>query len=190
MADAQHDFAAVNAIDAESIGTPGKRTFRIRILCGDDSASLWVEKQQLAALGEAIPRLLEQLQTPDQHADQNPETIGYFPDDPTVEFKVGRFALGYSADEDRLVLLAHDLNVELEGEAEEEEEEEEEEEIEEEATPPTFMCRFTREQARQLSDACTDAVAGGRPLCMICHRPIDPDGHFCPRTNGHQKIQA
>ena len=179
MSDAQHDFAMVEAIDAESIGTPGKRTFRIRILGSDESASLWVEKQQLAALGEAIPRLIEQLTTPDQHAGEPPASIGYFPDEPSVEFKVGRLALGYAAEEDRLVLLAHDL-------AEEGEEEEEEEE----ETPPTFICRFTREQARQLSDACAEAVAGGRPLCTICHRPINPEGHFCPRTNGHQKLRS
>ena len=55
MAEAQFDFAAIDAIDAESIGEPGKRTFRIRILRDGESASLWVEKQQLAALGEAIP---------------------------------------------------------------------------------------------------------------------------------------
>jgi uncharacterized repeat protein (TIGR03847 family) len=173
MTEAQYDFAAVDAIDAESIGPPGKRTFRVRVLRGDDSAALWVEKQQLAALGEAIPRLLEQLETPDQHADEDAETIDYFPDDPTIEFKVGRLALGYTAIEDRLVLIAHDLD----------------NEEDDESVPPTFTCRFTREQARLLSDACADAVAGGRPLCLICHRPIDPEGHLCPRANGHQKLR-
>src|ERR671924_307114 len=86
MPDANYDFAAVDIIDAESIGTPGKRTFRVRVLRGADSASLWVEKQQLAALGEAIPRLLDQLTTPDQHASADAETITAFPDEPTVEF--------------------------------------------------------------------------------------------------------
>jgi uncharacterized repeat protein (TIGR03847 family) len=179
MPDAHHDFAAVDAIDAESIGTPGKRTFRVRILRKEASASLWVEKQQLAALGEAIPRLLEQLDTPDQHANAAIDPISYFPDNPTVEFKVGRLALGYAAQEDRLVLIAHAL----ESEAEEEEEDDDDE-----ASPPNFTCRFTREQARLLSNSCADAVAGGRPTCPICHRPIDPDGHLCPRANGHQKL--
>ena len=86
MPDARYDFAAVDAIDAEAIGTPGKRTFRLRILRGDNAAALWVEKQQLAALGEAIPRLLEQLHTPDRHADEDAEAITRFPDDPAVEF--------------------------------------------------------------------------------------------------------
>ena len=173
MAEAHDDFAAVDAIDAESIGSPGDRTFRVRARRGDDSAALWVEKQQLEALAEAIPRLLEQLETPDQHIDENAEEIAFFPDDPPIEFKVGRLALGYATADDRLVLMAHDLNTE-----------------EEDASiPPTFSCRFTRQQARVLSDACAEAVAGGRPLCVICHRPIDPDGHFCPRSNGHKEIQ-
>ncbi len=186
MADAQYDFAAVDAIDAESIGTPGKRTFRVRILRGGDAAALWVEKQQLAALGEAIPRLLDQLDTPDRHAGKDTGTISYFPDEPAVEFKVGRLALGYTAEDDRLVLIAYALDLEAE---EGEEGEDEPEEEDDESMPPTFMCRFTREQARFLSNACADAVAGGRPLCLICHRPVDPEGHFCPRANGHQKLR-
>ena len=171
MAEAQYDFASVDAIDAESIGTPGKRTFRLRILRGDDAAALWMEKQQLAALGEAIPRLLEQLNTPDQHADEDAESITSFPDEPAIDFKVGRMALGYAAQEDRLVLVAHDLEA-----------------GEDESIPPTFSCRFTREQARSLSESCAEAVAGGRPVCQLCHRPIDPEGHMCPRANGHQKL--
>jgi uncharacterized repeat protein (TIGR03847 family) len=173
MPDARYDFAAVDAIDAESMGTPGKRTFRLRILRGDDAAALWVEKQQLAALGEALPRLLDQLDTPDRHANAVPETVRYFPDNPAVEFKVGRLALGYAAQEDRLVLVAHAL----------------EDEEDEASDVPTFTCRFTRQQGRALSTACSEAVAGGRPLCLLCQRPIDPEGHLCPRANGHQKIQ-
>jgi uncharacterized repeat protein (TIGR03847 family) len=178
MANEEYEFNEVDAIDAESFGEPGKRTFRLRVMHDADSASLWVEKQQLAALGEAIPRLLEELKTPDQHAEKRVDTIGYFPDEPTIEFKVGRLALGYSTDEDRLVLMVHAIP------AEDDEDEDDEE------SSTAFMCRFTREQARQLSEACEKAVAGGRPLCVVCHRPIDPEGHFCPRSNGHQKLHT
>src|SRR5262249_30616363 len=171
MAEAQHDFASVDAIDAESIGTPGKRTFRLRLLRGDDSASLWMEKQQLAALGEALPRLLEQLNTPDQHADEDAASIASLPDARTLEFKVGRMAIGYAGQEGRLLLVAHDVEA---GEGE--------------SVQPTLSCRFTREQARSLSESCAEAVAGGRPICQLCHRPIDPEGHMCPRANGHQKL--
>ena len=179
MANEEYEFNEVDAIDAESFGEPGKRTFRVRVRHDTETASLWVEKQQLAALGEAIPRLLEELKTPDQHASQAVGDIGYFPDEPSIEFKVGRLALGYSTDEDRLVLMVHAVP------SPDEEEEEDDEE-----SSSTFMCRFTREQARQLSEACEKAVEGGRPICVVCHRPIDPGGHFCPRSNGHQKLQT
>ena len=179
MAEAQFDFAAVDAIDAESIGEPGKRTFRVRILRGDDSAALWVEKQQLAALGEAIPRLIEQLDSEDQHPDFDPRPIHYFPDDPTVDFKVSRLALGYAAQEDRLVLVAHSLEAETE---------DDEDDAEMDSDLPAFSCRFSREQARFLSNSCADAVAGGRAACVLCHRPMDPEGHMCPRANGHQRL--
>ena len=181
MAEARFEFSSVDAIDAESIGEPGKRTFRVRIRRGDESATLWVEKQQLAALGEAIPRLLEQLSSPDSHPDDDPRPIHYFPDDPTIDFKVGRLALGYAAQEDRLVLVAHDLAGEME-----DEEGEEDDDIDHDL--PTFACRFSREQARALSTSCADAVAGGRPECVLCNRPINPDGHMCPHANGHQRM--
>lgn len=171
MADARYDFASVDAIDAESIGEPGKRTFRVRVLEGDQSAALWVEKQLLAALGESLPRLLDQLGASDRHGDEEAEAITLFPDDPTVEFKVGRMALGYAASEDRVVLVAHDVEDGEEGDL-----------------PPTFSCRFTRQQARMLSETCSEAVAGGRPTCPLCHRPMDTEGHMCPRSNGHQKV--
>jgi hypothetical protein len=30
-------------------------------------------------------------------------------------------------------------------------------------------------------------VAAGRPRCPYCHSPIEPEGHVCPRSNGHSK---
>jgi uncharacterized repeat protein (TIGR03847 family) len=32
-----------------------------------------------------------------------------------------------------------------------------------------------------------ELVAGGRPNCPLCGNPMDPDGHSCPKTNGHLK---
>jgi 5-methylcytosine-specific restriction endonuclease McrA len=33
-------------------------------------------------------------------------------------------------------------------------------------------------------------VAAGRPTCQFCGQPIDPDGHICPRSNGHKKLSS
>jgi hypothetical protein len=29
-------------------------------------------------------------------------------------------------------------------------------------------------------------VEQGRPPCPLCGYPLDPEGHACPRTNGHR----
>ena len=52
------DLSLVDAVDAEAIGAPGERTFRVRARAGSNRAALWMEKEQLAALGQAISRLL------------------------------------------------------------------------------------------------------------------------------------
>jgi uncharacterized repeat protein (TIGR03847 family) len=40
---------------------------------------------------------------------------------------------------------------------------------------------------RALADYAMRVVEGGRPICGNCGRPIDPEGHFCPKSNGHRK---
>ena len=41
----------------------------------------------------------------------------------------------------------------------------------------------TRSQAAAFCDHADELVAAGRPTCMWCGNPIDPDGHPCPRMN-------
>ena len=44
-----------------------------------------------------------------------------------------------------------------------------------------------------LSDMCQQAqevCMGGRPLCPLCNQLVDPQGHVCPRTNGHHPKTA
>ena len=42
---------------------------------------------------------------------------------------------------------------------------------------------LTRSQARGFCDHAGEVVAAGRPACVFCGRPKDPDGHICPRMN-------
>ena len=53
-------------------------------------------------------------------------------------------------------------------------------------TPGSYvsdMCRS--EQMRALRNGALEAVEGGRPTCPLCGELIDPEGHLCPRQNGH-----
>jgi uncharacterized repeat protein (TIGR03847 family) len=178
--DAQYVFGPATRLQGQAIGEPGHRTFRLLVESEDGrAAALWVEKEQLQALGLAIEQLLAEFQgqVPSRPVRQPP--VETFPSNPTVDFKVGRLALGQDESElesgPRYVLLVYDI----EGSAGSEEEE---------ATQPaTFACRATREQLRALSRNIAEVVAAGRPRCPLCGEPMDSADkpHGCVRANGH-----
>ena len=45
---------------------------------------------------------------------------------------------------------------------------------------------LTAETAEEALRICS----AGRPLCFLCGQPINPDGHACPRSNGHTVLEA
>ena len=49
---------------------------------------------------------------------------------------------------------------------------------------PSVRFVATRAQMRNMSEHALEVVAQGRPTCPLCGRPIDREGHFCPRTDG------
>ena len=42
---------------------------------------------------------------------------------------------------------------------------------------------LTRSQAAAYCARADEIVSAGRAVCRWCSRPIDPDGHACPRMN-------
>ena len=154
----------------EAIGEPGQRRFRFMAIVDGDTHIVWMEKQQLQALGMALDQLLDQL------PDRGPELGGSFPpmtfDTQTLhQFRVGRMELGYDDRRNRLVIVAHDI--ETDGD--------------DEIVPP-FSCRITRAQARDLSVNAAVVVSAGRPRCTMCGSPMGPGNHVCPHQNGHLPI--
>jgi uncharacterized repeat protein (TIGR03847 family) len=178
--DAQYAFGPTTRLQAEAIGEPGHRTFRLLVESDDGrAAALWVEKEQLQALGLAVEQLLAEFQgKPAAGRPPRQPPVETFPPNPTVDFKVGRLALGQDESEletgPRYVLLVYDI--EASG-AEEEEP----------TTPATFAARATREQLRVLSRNIADVVAAGRPRCPLCGEPMESRDkpHGCVRANGH-----
>jgi uncharacterized repeat protein (TIGR03847 family) len=47
--------------------------------------------------------------------------------------------------------------------------------------------RITAEMARAFIARALRVVAAGRPPCPLCSLPLDPEGHICPRQNGHRR---
>lgn len=160
------DFGRADVMDAEAIGEPGRRTFRLRVLSRGDAASLWLEKEQLTALTLAIRQLLEQ--TDDEDADDGEEDAPRvrFPDRPQVDFKLGKLGIGYDEAQRIVTIFAYET------------------ESADDASP-TFSCQLTRGQCRAFADVAEETISAGRPLCVVCGAPIDKDGHRCQRRNGH-----
>ena len=102
------DFGMVDAVDAEAIGEPGQRTFRIRVRSGVNYAALWLEKEQLSALGRGISQLL---------ADRAPQRgapvpraipVGDFALHPDVDMQLVRLGIDFQDAPPRVILLADD----------------------------------------------------------------------------------
>jgi uncharacterized repeat protein (TIGR03847 family) len=168
----------VARVTAGAVGEPGQRTFYLQARKDDVLVSLLLEKQQVALLAAHIDELLERVGAPDA-VDPDPAVLDL--EEPVLpSFRVGRIGIGFDEGRD-LVLLQCDEFVP------EPEEEEGPVEIAEEELGCVRLW-VTRGQAQALARRGETEVAGGRPLCAMCGEPIDPEGHFCPRSNGHREV--
>ena len=179
MAHRTHDFGAVERLSANAVGLPGQRTFRLRFTNeNDDSASLWIEKEELLALGSAVDQVIAQLSDDPfidlisrREPEPEPQVEPVFPEPPSIEFKIGRLALAPEGD-GRFTLLVHDIEDQSPG------------------APPNFRCQVTDEQLQSLSGQIEAVVNAGRPRCPLCGTPLSTGvAHFCPPSNGHTPVR-
>jgi len=163
------DFGLVDAVDAEAIGQPGRRTFRVRSRVGDSYAALWLEKEQLAQLARLFSQLIAERSRQRGRPIGDVEPLGNFPQTPQVDLHVARMGLDYDIEQERVILLADDAQALQRGDT------------------PAFRMELSRAQALHLMRAIEGIVTSGRPLCALCHQPVEYVGqtHFCPQTNGH-----
>lgn len=160
------DFGVVDEIDVEAIGEPGQRTFRVLVERGPDTACLWVEKEQLQALGLILQQQMTQFGRRRSRGEGAVLTLAArFPPRPTVDFKVGRLAVGFDPDRRNFVITAHSVDAVSGGD-------------------PTFVCRASRAQVRALTGKIAEVIAAGRPRCPLCGEPVEGT-HVCPLANGH-----
>ncbi|CAN5877648.1 DUF3090 domain-containing protein [soil metagenome] len=160
------DFTVdVDVAIVEAIGEPGQRRFRIITAANGETTIMWMEKQQLDALGQAIDQILLQLEdTPISI----PGDTSNAPFDVTTlnQFRVGRLEIGFDQEHDRILIIAYDI-----------------ESGEEEA--PSLAGLFSRDLAKSISEEAAKVVAAGRPRCVLCGLPMGPDPHACAQQNGH-----
>ena len=155
-----------------TVGEPGDRAFFLQARKGGALVSVGIEKTQVAALAARLEDLLDAVDVPaTTDADEHPL------DEPVVElFRVGAMALAWDPTTDAVVIEAQTPTedggyVELPDDAEE--------------GPDLLRVRIAGPEARAFVRRAEALVAAGRPSCPFCGQPLDPGGHFCPRSNGH-----
>ena len=164
MSRARTDIGTAKSFIAETFGDPGQRTFRVVAQAENGTAIIWMEKEQLSALALSVKSQIEQVS--DEQRRTAVPAAHKSVDEPSFDFKT--FGIGLVFDENisqfGIIAFAEaDRNEKI----------------------GTVIWWVTLGQAEAMADSALEMVASGRPICELCHRAKDPDGHVCPHTNGH-----
>ncbi len=174
MTSTELDLRPVTHITTDAIGQPGKRIFYLQGWQDERTVTLIIEKIQLQSLAIGFEQFLEEIY---KKFPNLPETKSGFneaqmhikpPLDPL--FRVGELGLGYDSENDLVVLVARELLPEGADQNS--------------ASVVRFWC--TRDQMRAMCEWGLEVAAHGRPICPQCGEPMEPEGHICPKKNGHR----
>ena len=187
MARVVHSYDDPDRFVAGTVGEPGARTFFLQARDGARLTSVACEKEQVMALAERLDVMLDEVA---RRFDRTPSApAGVDDTDPLEqpieeEFRAGTMTLAWEADAERVVIEVFAVVVETEAGLAE-------------SDPVTaalesddgevVIVRISEEQARAFARRAVALVASGRPACPFCGRPIDPEGHICPRANGYRR---
>ena len=167
------DLKPVDRITADAVGVPGERVFYLQARKGNLLVTVICEKEHVAALALAVDHVLLSMAGNDADAVVEPDPVIHrgmdleYPLEPA--FRAGQVNLGFDQASKELVVIAYET-------------------MEEGDDTPPSVARFwaTPAQMRAFSIHSHEVVAAGRPICAMCGQPMDPEGHFCPRRNGHR----
>ena len=176
------EFDDVDEFSAAAVGEPGSRVFFLNARSGGERVSVRCEKQQVKAIATYLRQVLSDLPPPESRPMISSEVA--VPNDEA--FVLGPIGLGYDRSNDRLLVqLEEMIDVDLAAQADDAEEAVETGELSAVESPERGHIRFyiTRSQADAFCDHADQIVAAGRPQCVWCGNPVDPDGHPCPRMN-------
>jgi uncharacterized repeat protein (TIGR03847 family) len=169
---------------AGTVGSPGDRTFFLQAVDGARVTSVALEKAQVAVLAERVDALLDEVVrssggeaavpaiAPTSMTDNSPLQTPVEED-----FRVGTMSLAWDAGAQRVVIECLEVGEEPTSEGD--------------LTPAPgaglLRVSLTGSAARAFAKRAIAVVAAGRPPCPFCGNPLDPEGHICPRANGHRR---
>ena len=158
---------------AGTTGPAGERAFFLQVRKGGAVVSVALEKVQVAALATRMEDVLAAVEHPapgTMEADSQPL------EEPIIGlFQVGAMALAWDPATRMLVIEARDTS-----------EAGEYSDVEDDDAdgPDLLRVRISPDEAYGFVRRSAALVAAGRPSCPFCGQPLNPEGHFCPRSNG------
>jgi uncharacterized repeat protein (TIGR03847 family) len=175
MARRVFDFDTPDRFVAGAVGDPGARAFYLQARQGGAVVSVGLEKTQVAALAGRMSELLDTVEGLSGELPAGAARDDQPLEEPTVElFRVGAMALAWDATAAQIVIEAQPLG-----------EDGEFAEVPDQtpAGPDLLRVRVEPARARDFIRRVAVLVAAGRPACPFCGQPLEPTGHFCPKTN-------
>ncbi len=169
---------------AGTVGQPGDRTFYLQASGGGRTVSVALEKLQVQVLAERLEELLDTARRTGADvpvlAPRDLEDTAPLDTPVEEEFRVGAMGLAWDGTRERVVIEAL---------AQAEAGEGGEVEPLSDATegPDALRVHLSARTVRAFVQRAQRVVAAGRPPCPLCSLPLDPEGHVCPRQNGHRR---
>jgi len=169
------EIKPVEWFSCTAIGKPGERTFFIKARGSGQEVSLLLEKIQLQTLVVGIEEFLDEIHEKyngllDAQSQLDAAAMKIEPPvDPL--YRVGEVGLAYAEDEDLAIILLREILTT------------------QESQDDLRVVRLwtTRSQLLEFSDWAKTIINSGRLICPQCGEPMDPEGHLCPKKNGHKK---
>jgi uncharacterized repeat protein (TIGR03847 family) len=153
------DFPDAEVFWPGAEGPPGERVFFLTGGAESELVYLRCEKQQVAALGEYLLALLDDL-SPEVKPSEGHGDVTPLP----FQWDVGEIGVAYDEPGDRIVVVLKEL-------------------VGDDEKPATARFCFSRSRAAAFARFALELVGRGRPNCRFCGRPMDAEGHVCPRMN-------
>jgi uncharacterized repeat protein (TIGR03847 family) len=174
MARVEVELDPVSQITIDAIGKPGQRVFYLQAHQDFNQVTILIEKIQVQSLAMGIEQFLQEIRerypelpNPSSEYDETQMHIEA-PVDPI--FRAGEISLAFDVDRDQAGLIVNEILADgMEAD-------------------DARLARFwmTRSQLLAMITWGLEVVAHGRPICPQCGEPMDPEGHFCPKKNGHK----
>ena len=165
-----------------TVGQPGSRTFYLQANSKVGLNTVMLEKGQVIGLIERLAEMIVELRRnnkisknalPNLKVDNEPLTSPFDED-----FQVGLMSVSY--EQDNFFLRIQEI---MPGE----QTLIPDESVSDEDGPDLLIVKLDVQQVQNFIERAKKVVAAGRPDCVFCSLPIDPEGHLCPRANGYRR---